>query len=101
MSEDPNKRGQTDAQIQAAPVEGSATAPIIFFEEVPACAVVGGVGRVQLVAYINDIGSDKFATTRKVAVAHLRGNIAAFVALKNAINSMELLATPIEGGQVN
>lgn len=101
MSEQAEMTAQTAAQILSAPVEGALTAPIVFFDDAPAFAIIGGVGRVQLSAYVNEVGQDGNVFTRKVVVAHLRGNHAAFASLKGAINGMELLATPAEGGSDN
>lgn len=90
----PSKTPLTPAQIEAVTLEGGASAPILYFDEVPAVGVGGGVGRLVLSALVQDVGPDGQLHTRKVVVAHLRGSAAAFHQLRDAIGSMDLLAVP-------
>ncbi|AWN44846.1 hypothetical protein DK389_28920 [Methylobacterium durans] len=79
------------------PVEGAVDAPILFFDEAPALGTGPGVGRVTLSALVQEVGANGAISYRRVAVAHLRGNALAFEGLREAINRMELLASPVQG----
>ncbi|WP_375460582.1 hypothetical protein [uncultured Enterovirga sp.] len=78
--------------IDLLPLDGAAEAPIIYFDGAPILGVIPGVGRVTLEALVQDRRGDGTVFTRRVVVAHLRGNGIAFGALRSAIEQMELLA---------
>jgi hypothetical protein len=80
--------------------EGSMEAPVIYFEAVPNIGVHQGVGRVTLEMLIFGpaAGGNASKAHRKV-VAHLRGPLAAFGALRAAIDHMKLAAAPPQGGE--
>lgn len=76
---------------------GSAHAPFVFFDEAPTFGYSNGVLKITLAAdriypgkNAGEVGSDH------VVVAHLRMNVAAAIALKNAIDGALLLARPAE-----
>ncbi|MCJ2063244.1 hypothetical protein MKK63_11035 [Methylobacterium sp. J-088] len=81
-------------------VEGALEAPVIYFEGAPNLGVWQGVGRVtlEMLVFEPGIGTDPGPTHRKI-VAHLRGPISAFGALRAAIEQMELAAAPAQGGE--
>lgn len=79
-------------------LEGAATAPVLVFDEAPIFGVMIGMGRVTLTALVQDEDGKGGVKQRRVAVAHLRGNALAFNELRNAINGMDTLAAPIQGG---
>lgn len=79
---------------EAVAVEGALEAPILYFDEVPALGAGGGTGRLLLSALVQEVAPDGRLSTRKVAVAHLRGNAAAFQRLRHAVSQMDLLAVP-------
>lgn len=92
------KKPLSPAESEAVTVEGAIGAPILYFDEISAVGVGGGVGRILLSAFVQEVGPDGELHTRKVAVAHLRANGVAFHRLKDAIGQMELLAAPASGG---
>lgn len=94
------KKPPSPAESEAVPVEGAIGAPILYFDDISAVGVGGGVGRILLSAFVQEVGSDGELHTRKVAVAHLRANGVAFRRLRDAIGQMELLAAPT-GGAAN
>jgi hypothetical protein len=75
----------------------SAHAPFLYFEGAPTFGHLNGIIRVTLEA-TRDLptGQHPSATvgTDRVLVAHLRGNIQAFLALRAAIDGALLLANP-------
>lgn len=74
-------------------LHGAITAPLIFFDEAPVFGVGSGIGRLTLSAIVQDEDGKGGLVTRRVVVAHLRGNAIAFAGLREAINGMELMAT--------
>ena len=88
------KKPLSPAEGEAVAVEGAIGAPILYFDEISAVGVGGGVGRVLLSAFVQEVGPDGELHTRKIAVAHLRANAVAFRRLRDAIGQMELLAAP-------
>lgn len=86
-------------RIPAIELEGAANAPILVFDEAPFFGVAVGMGRVTLTALIQDEDGRGGVRQRRVAVAHLRGNALAFTELRNAINGMETLGAPVQGGE--
>ncbi|GEP06859.1 hypothetical protein [Methylobacterium oxalidis] len=84
-------------EIDSLPVEGTVNAPILFFDEAPTLGTGPGIGRVTLSALVQEVGPNGAVSYRRVAVAHLRGNKFAFESLREAINRMELLASPTPG----
>lgn len=80
-------------------LEGSVTAPILMFDEAPLYGIMGGIGRITLSAILQDEDGQGGVKQRRKVVVHLRGNGTAFHALREAINGMEMLATPAQGGE--
>lgn len=80
--------------------EGSMEAPVIYFESVPNLGVHQGVGRVtlEMLVFGPTAGGDASKAHRKV-VAHLRGPLTAFGALRAAIDHMKLAVAPPQGGE--
>ena len=94
----------------ASPVEmhtpiseiGSSTAPILYFENVPTFGNMGNVLRLTLTAdRIYPSTPPGQIVTDQVIVAHLRASIPSAIALRDAINSALLLATPPESSAKN
>lgn len=69
----------------------SANAPFILFDEVGSHGHYGGIAHISLET-VRFMGVDGECRTDKVVTAHLRMNMAALQALKNAISAIELLA---------
>ena len=86
------------AKLLLPELEGAAEAPIIVFDEVPVYGIMSSMGSITLAAIIQDSDGKGRVMQRHVAVAHLRGNGVAFEILRKAINGMEMLATPAQGG---
>ena len=80
-------------------LEGAAEAPILVFDEVPVFGIMSGMGAITLAAIVQDSDGKGGLVQRYVAVAHLRGNGIAFETLRKAINGMEMLAKPAQGGE--
>ena len=78
-------------EVSVPELHGALTAPIILFDEAPVFGVGGGMGRITLSAIVQDEDGKGGQVTGRVVVAHLRGNAHAFVALREAINGMELM----------
>lgn len=75
--------------------EGGLEAPVIYFEGVPTFGVGPGIGKIVLEMVINEPSAQgTVPTSRRRIVAHLRGPLAAFDALRGAINEMEAMLTP-------
>jgi hypothetical protein len=79
--------------------EGSMEAPVIYFEAVPNLGVHQGVGRVTLEMLIFGPAEGDASKAHRKVVAHLRGPLAAFGALRAAIDHMKLAAAPPQGGE--
>lgn len=81
---------------------GSAHAPILYFDEAPAFGHSNGVFRIALAAariYPGPMAGD--VRLDHVIVAHLRMNLSAALALRNAINGALLLAAPADSKNRN
>jgi hypothetical protein len=87
------------AKLPPPELEGAAEAPIIVFDEVPVYGIMSGMGAITLSAIIQDADGKGGVKQRHVVVAHLRGNGIAFETLRRAINGLEMLATPPQGGE--
>jgi hypothetical protein len=79
---------------------GSAHAPIIFFDGAPTMGHYNGVAHITLAAMRFLPGPDRVIADN-VIVAHLRMNMPALMALKDAIAKIELLAEPVPEGKKN
>ncbi|KNY19664.1 hypothetical protein [Methylobacterium sp. ARG-1] len=93
-----------DTREAAAPpqVEGVIEAPIVYFETVSAFGVGAGIGRMTLEMEVYEPTEPGAPSrTRRRVVAHLRGPLPAFDALRSAINQMEAMLTPPAGGRPN
>lgn len=78
-------------------LHGAITAPVLYFDDAPVFGIGNGIGRITLSTMIQDEDGKGGLTTRRVVVAHLRGNALAFAGLREAINGMELMnAGPAE-----
>ena len=94
MVDHPAGQSPVRSDLIAFSESGSANAPILYFEAVPAFGHMNGIIRVTLEAtrlYTTDLGE---VTQDRVVVAHLRMNVPAALSLKAAIEGAILLATP-------
>ncbi|MDP4005414.1 hypothetical protein [Methylobacterium sp. NEAU K] len=83
-------------------VEGSIEAPILYFETVSAFGVGAGVGRMTLEMVVYDpTEPGALPLARRRVVAHLRGPLPAFEALRSAVNQIEAMLTPPTGDRPN
>jgi hypothetical protein len=77
---------------------GNPPAPIIYFDEAPFLGQMNGVFRICLAAYQGMLSVAQPSDNHNpIAVAHLRGNAQALLALRAAIDSALLLAAPAAG----
>jgi hypothetical protein len=72
-------------------------APIVFFDEAPVFNNYNGIIGITISANVSIPDGRGSITSEQVVAAYLRGNIQAFTALKNAIDSAILLGAKIEG----
>jgi hypothetical protein len=78
----------------------SANAPFIYFDVAPNFGFNAGIASLSLeaVRFIPNPGSQGVFTDR-VTVAHLRMSLEAMRSLKAAIEGIELMASPAQGGK--
>lgn len=74
---------------------GSANAPIVFVDGVPVMGYYNGIAHMTLAAMRFLPGPERVISDN-VIVAHLRMNMPALQALKEAITKIELLAAPVD-----
>ena len=79
---------------------GSANAPFIYFEGAPTFGFDGAIGNITLEAITHIATDDRIVSERRV-VAHLRMSAKGLASLKQAIESIELMANPGGGGSLN
>jgi hypothetical protein len=79
---------------------GSANAPFIYFEGAPTFGFDGAIGNITLEAITHIATEDRIVSERRV-VAHLRMSAKGLASLKQAIESIELMANPGGGGSIN
>jgi hypothetical protein len=79
---------------------GSASAPFIYFEGAPTFGFDGAIGNITLEAITHIATDDRIVSERRV-VAHLRMSAKGLASLKEAIESIELMANPGHGGAIN
>jgi hypothetical protein len=72
-------------------------APIIFFDEAPVFNNYNGIIGMTISTNVSVPDGKGGIASEQVASAYLRGNINAFLALKNAIESAMLLGAKTEG----
>ncbi|MCJ2057257.1 hypothetical protein MKL09_11900 [Methylobacterium sp. J-048] len=83
-------------------VGGGIAAPVVYFETVSAFGVGAGIGRMTLEMEIYEPTEPGAPSrTRRRVVAHLRGPLPAFDALRSAINQIEAMLTPPAGERPN
>jgi hypothetical protein len=80
---------------------GSVHAPFLYFEEVTTFGVMNGMFRITLEAARLYVGTHGELVVDRVAVAHLRMNREAALALKAALEGTLLLATPMTSDAKN
>lgn len=93
-----------DTRDAGAPpeVEGGMEAPIVYFDNVSAFGIGAGIGRMTLEMDVYEPTEPGAPSrTRRRVVAHLRGPLPAFDALRSAINQMEAMLTPPVGERPN
>jgi hypothetical protein len=90
-----------DARQQVMPAVVDPHAPFIYFEIAPALGHANGVFSVTLTANRTYPGKDGIVVNEQVAVAYLRGNAAAFMSLRHAIDNAILMAAPTAEGKAN
>ena len=71
-------------------------APFVFFENAIAFGFTNGVVNVTLSAGRTWIAEEGKAVSDQVVMAYLRGNIPAFLSLRQAIDNALLLAAPTQ-----
>ena len=86
------------SQPRLSAAEGGASAPIVFFDLAPVFGIRAGVYSLVLETVVQDISEADAADNRRVVVAHLRTTSEGIRSLKNAIEKLELIAAPPEGG---
>ena len=105
MSKTPDAPPVIEATIPSAQgisAIASANAPFIYFENVPAFAIMNGIGHVTLEAgRLLGSGPDGKVLTDRVLVAHLRGNLLAMKGLRAALDRIILMAEPRPEGPAN
>lgn len=106
MADDPKPAAQAAVIEQIPSVPGSlsalasAHAPFIYFDSCPNYGFNGGVANLSLEAIrftASPTGQGVLAD--RVTVAHLRMSLDAVRALRAAIDGIELLAAPAQGGK--
>lgn len=80
----------------AIKIEGASTAPIVFFDDVPAIRSGSGIGRIMLSAVVQDVDEQGRLGPRRVTVVHLRASPAALHRLRDAIDTIDLLNAPTD-----
>lgn len=98
MADHPDTRPKEGVMI---PVADIPHAPFIFYENAAAFGVTNGVINLTLSANRTWIGPDGKTVNDQVVTVYLRGNIAAALSLKHALDSALLLATPTQEGKAN
>ncbi|MGO9390518.1 hypothetical protein [Rhodoblastus sp.] len=98
MTEESNKM----PRIPTPPLSqiGSATAPFVYFEGAPTFGFDGAIGNITLEALTHVATEDRIVSERRV-VAHLRMSAKGLASLKQAIESIELMANPSRGESIN
>jgi hypothetical protein len=84
------KIGDVEAALSPIPL------PVVYFDGSPSVSHLNGIIGVTLVVTGNVPLSDKGIQMVASVVAHLKCNIPAAVALRNALNDALLLAQPVE-----
>jgi len=79
---------------------GSAAAPFVYFEGAPTFGFDGAIGNITLEALTHVATEDRIVSERRV-VAHLRMSVKGLASLKQAIESIELMANPSRGASIN
>jgi hypothetical protein len=91
----PNVRGGFSAT-------GSASAPFIYFDNVPFFGLLNGVGQITLDANrLWGADAESRPIIDRVIVAHLRSTLPAVKALRAALDGIILMAEPKPGGPAN
>jgi hypothetical protein len=72
-------------------------APIVFFDNAPVFNSYNGIMGITISANVSIPDGKGSVTGEQVVAAYLRGNVQAFTALKNAIESAILLGAKIKG----
>jgi hypothetical protein len=85
-----------EGQSNVIPVIDVAHAPFLFFENVFAFGFTNGVASATLSANRTWVDQDGKVVNDQVVVAYLRGNIPAFLSLRQAIDNALLLAAPTQ-----
>ena len=96
MADNPDARQQVMLSVADVP-----HAPFIYFEIAPTLGHANGVINVTLTAGRAYPGKDETIINEQVVVAYLRGNVPAFMSLRQAINDAMLLAAPAQEGKAN
>ena len=96
MADNPDARPQVILSVADVP-----HAPFIYFEIAPTLGHLNGVINVTLTAGRAYPGKDGTITNEQVVVAYLRGNVPAFMSLRQAIDDAMLLAAPTQEGKAN
>ncbi len=81
-----------------AAAEGGANAPVLFFDVAPVFGMRGGVFSLVLETFVQDIAKADAGDSRRLVVAHLRTTAEGIRSLKEAIEKIELMAAPSQGG---
>lgn len=79
---------------------GSMSAPVIFFDAVPTMGSYNGIAHMTL-STMRFLPGPERVVNDSVIVAHLRMNMHALAALKEAISKIELLSQPVPDGAKN
>jgi hypothetical protein len=96
MTDNPDARQQV-----MLPVADTPHAPFVFFENAAAFGFTNGVISITLSANRTYAGKDGVIINEQVVTAYLRGNIPAFIGLRQAIDNAMLLAAPTGEGKAN
>lgn len=81
-----SKEGTKDTKPIVAIMKNAGLAPVVFFDNAPACGVFGGNVEVELSARTLIPRSDNSVIPEVICTAHLRCNPQAAVALRDALD---------------
>jgi hypothetical protein len=97
LADNPDTHPTKEATIA---VSDTAHAPFVFFEMAPAFGFTNGVVNITLSANRTLVGPEG-VINEQVVVAYLRGNVQAALSLRQAIDSVLLMAAPTGAGKAN
>jgi hypothetical protein len=100
MTDNPPTRAPVEPGKETT-VKDATRAPIIYFEGVPTLGFNNGIVNLMLAVGLVLPTADGGTLTEPVAVAHLRCNALAAIQLRDSLDKVLLLATPVPEGKAN